>query len=67
MPTNQNKGLFIILTNQNKVLCIKINQVSENSLLMRVLGTAVKINIFSKIWLTKKIGNNINVHMKEMS
>ena len=34
---------------------------------MRVLGTAVKINIFSKIWLTKKIGNNIDGHMKEMS
>ena len=31
MLTSQNKALFIILTNPNKVLCIKIKQSSENS------------------------------------
>ena len=31
MLTNQYKALFIILINQNKVLCIKTKQRSENS------------------------------------
>ena len=31
MLNNQNKALFIILTSQSKVLCIKIKQSSENS------------------------------------
>ena len=31
MLTNQYKALFIILINQNKVLCIKTNQRLENS------------------------------------
>ena len=31
MLTNQNNALFIILTNPNKVLCIKIKQSLENS------------------------------------
>ena len=31
MLTNQSKVLFIILINQNKVLCIKIKKRSENS------------------------------------
>ena len=35
MLTNQDKALFIILTNQNKVLCIKIKQISENSVCFR--------------------------------
>ena len=31
MLTNQNKALFIILINQNEVLCIRIKQSSQNS------------------------------------
>ena len=31
MLTNQNKAFFIILINQNKVLCIRIKQSSQNS------------------------------------
>ena len=65
MLTNQNKALFIILINQNKVLRIKTKQRSENS---RVLGTAVRLTISSNIQLIKKkFGSNIDVHMKEQS
>ena len=31
MLTSQNKALFIMLINQNKVLCIKLKQRLENS------------------------------------
>ena len=65
MLSNQIKALFIILTNQNKVLRIKIKQSSENSLWKRILGTAVRLSIFSNAQLiNKKIGSNIDGHMK---
>ena len=65
MLTNQNRTLFIILIDQNKVWCIKIKQRSEKK---RVLGTAVRLTIFSNIQLIKKkFGSNIDGHMKEQS
>ena len=60
MLTNQNKTLFVILANQNKVFCIKIKQSSEK------LETADKLNIFSNIQLlNKNFGSNIDGNMKE--
>ena len=63
MLTNQNRTLFIILIDQNKVWCIKIKQRSEKK---RVLGTAVRLTIFSNIQLIKKkFGSSIDGHVKE--
>ena len=62
MLTNQNKALFIILTNQNKVLCIKKKQNSGNSDESVFQG---QLNIFSNIQLiNKNFASNIDGHMK---
>ena len=68
MLTDQNKPLFTILINQNKVLRIKIKQSLENFPWTCVLETTVKFNIFSNIQLiNKKSDSNIDGHMKEQS
>ena len=53
--TNQYKALFVILINQNKVLCIKAKPRSENSRESVFLGTTVRLTIFSNIQLIKKM------------
>ena len=68
MLTYQNKALFIILINQNKVLCMKLKQSSENSSENVFFRDSCKAHIFSNIQLIKnKFGNNIDGHMKERS
>ena len=59
--TNQNKALFLILSNQN------ISTVHQNKV-KRVLRTAARLNIFSNIPLiNNKFGINIDEHMKKYS
>ena len=64
MLTNQNKALFIILFNES---IVHQNEAKFKKFQWkRVLGTAVRLNIFSNIQLIKKkFGSNIDGHMKE--
>ena len=54
--------MFIILTNPNKVLCIKIKQSSENSRERVCQGQAQYLQL-----INNKFGSNIDGHMKEQS
>ena len=67
MLSNQNKALFIILIYQNKVLCIKIKESSENSV-KACFRDSCKDSILSNIKpIKKKFSTNIDGVMKEQS